>query len=80
MWRTRILDTGHLSSWDGDWYYHFREGGYEDIEWVEIKVTSSEQSEAVLAALKSLHLPGETTAAGFKIYGHLPAGQSSEYL
>jgi hypothetical protein len=79
-WRTKILDTGYVSSWDDEWFYHFKDGGYDDIEWAEIKVASPEQSVAVLIALKAIHLPGERTDAGFKIYGHLPVGKVCGYL
>ena len=25
-WRTKDLDTGYVSPWDGDWFYHFNDG------------------------------------------------------
>jgi len=80
QWRTRVMYTGYESSWDGEWFYHFRGGGYDDIEWVEIKVRSAEQSDAVLNALRPIHVPGEKTPEGFKVYGYLPDGQGCEYL
>lgn len=56
-WRNRIVDTGYESAWDGEWFYHFRDGGYSDLEWVEIKVNSPAQEEAVLAVLREIHAP-----------------------
>lgn len=69
-WRTRDLESGYESPWDGEWFYHFRTGGYEAIEWVEIKVDSPEQEHAVLNALRSIHVPGNRTEVGFKVYGY----------
>lgn len=80
QWRTRATGSGHLSGWDGEWFYHFREGGYETIEWVEIKVTSPEQRAGVLAALQLIHVPGEETPQGFQVFGHVPDGVAVAYV
>lgn len=37
QWRTQSLKNGYISNWDSEWFYHFSEGGFDDIEWVEIK-------------------------------------------
>jgi hypothetical protein len=79
-WRTRIVGSGFESSWDSEWFYHFREGGYDDIEWVEICAATAEQASMVLAVLRAIHLPGIETDAGFKVFGHLPEGVGCEYL
>jgi hypothetical protein len=79
-WRTRDLDTGYLSAWDGDWYYHFRVGGYRAIEWVEIAVGSEEQRRAVLGVLIRVHVPGEETVGGFRVYGYVEAGAAVTYI
>lgn len=31
-WRTLDVESGYLSVWDRDWYYHFRNGGYKFIQ------------------------------------------------
>lgn len=31
-WRTKYSDSNFVSPWNGEWYYHFHEGGYTDIE------------------------------------------------
>ncbi|WP_205200289.1 DUF6678 family protein [Burkholderia sp. Cy-637] len=80
QWRNKIVGTGYVSPWDGEWFHHFRNGGYADLEWVEIKVNSLSQEQAVLAALKAIHLPGHRTDVGFKIYGHLKPGQFIDYV
>jgi hypothetical protein len=79
-WRTRDIETGYVPEWDGEWFYHFRDGGYDCIEWVEIRVTSAEQDRAVLAALKAIHVPGERTEDGFRVFGYVEPRKSVEYL
>lgn len=29
------MDNDYVSDWDMEWHYHFTEGGFKDIEWVE---------------------------------------------
>ena len=78
-WRTEDL-SGYVSSLDGDWFYHFREGGYASIEWVEIMVTTPEQGAAVEAALRRVHVPGYRFENGFRVYGYAAEGQAMDYL
>ena len=79
-WRTKDL-SGYLSSWEGEWFYHFREGGYASIEWVEIEILSIEQDAAVLAApSRQIHLPGHRIEHGFRIYGYAQEGVAIDYV
>lgn len=80
VWRTRCVTNGYVSNWDGEWFYHFSEGGFEDIEWVEIKSDNETQSKAVLLALKEIHVPGIKTEWGFKVYGYVGEGKPIDYL
>jgi hypothetical protein len=77
-WRAKDTETGHVTEWDSEWFYHFSEGGYESIEWVEIKVTSPEQDLAVAAALKAIHVPGHRIECGFKVFGYAPSAAALE--
>jgi hypothetical protein len=79
-WRIRDVGTGHESAWDGDWYYHFRVGGYRSIEWVEIEATSPEELAALQAILARIHVPGTRSEFGFKIFGHIRPGLSVDYV
>lgn len=79
QWRTKDL-SGYISQWDGDWFYHFRDGGYNTIEWVEIQVLSPEQETAVVALLQEIHLPGHRIAQGFRIYGYSRNGNLIDYV
>lgn len=79
-WRTRDIENGYISPWDGEWFYHFRTGGYKTIEWVEIQILSEEQDEAVLNILKQINVPGERTENGFKVYGYQPENKTINYI
>lgn len=79
-WRTLDVENGHLSEWDQDWVYHFRSGGYASTQWVEIAVESDEQRAAVLAELIRIHVPGETTASGYRVFGYAEPGQAVDYI
>ena len=65
---------------DREWFYHFREGGYEDNEAVDILVDSLEQREEVRAALRKIHVPGEEIANGFRVLGYLREGDAADYI
>jgi hypothetical protein len=78
-WRTKDL-SGHISPWDGEWFYHFRDGGYESIEWAEIEVLSPTHNSDILKLLREIHLPGHRIDRGFRIYGHLLDGEAIEYI
>jgi hypothetical protein len=79
LWRTLDV-SGYVSSWDGEWFYHFREGGYSSIEWVEIQVESADQDAAVSELLKQIHVPGHRIEKGFRIYGYARDGHTVNYI
>lgn len=69
-WRMRDVESGYECPWDGECFYHFRCGGYKMIEWVEIRIDSPEQEQAVHSALKAVHVPARRSESGFKVYGY----------
>ena len=79
-WRIRNRETGFVSPWDGEWFYHFREGGYATIEWLEIATVSEAQRAAVLGELRAIHVPGEAIRSAFRVYGYVLPGFPVEYL
>lgn len=79
-WRTLDVENQHLSEWDGEWFHHFTNGGYRFIQWVEIACESHEQSRAVLAELMKVHVPGECTESGFRVFGFAELGTDVDYL
>jgi hypothetical protein len=77
--RTKDI-VGHVSPWDREWYYHFREGDYRSIQWVDIRVTTTEQDAAVEAALRRIHVPGHRVEHGFRVYGYAGQGMEVKYI
>jgi hypothetical protein len=67
----RIKDLGQDEPWrwDGEWYYHFNWGGYESIEWCDIRATSDAQRRVVHELLRTIHVPGIETPEGFRLLG-----------
>jgi len=80
QWRTKDVESGYISAWDGEWYYHFKNGGYKFIEWLEIKILSAEQDAAVIRELKAIHVPGCRTVHGFKVVGYTRQEDTIEYI
>jgi len=78
-WRARDL-SGYVTDWDGEWYYHFQDGGYASIEWVEIQVLSAEQDAAVHALLREIHVPGHRIENGFRVYGYSNDGATIDFI
>jgi hypothetical protein len=79
-WRTKDLIRGYVSSWDGEWFYHFRDGGYSTIEWVEIWVSTPDQDAAVETVLRQIHVPGHRVEHGFRVYGYTRDGEAVDYI
>lgn len=80
QWSTIDRDTGYRNDPDGDWFYHFRIGRYETILYVDIATPSVQQREAVRIALTAIHVPGEETDGGFRVYGYVAEGQAVGYI
>ena len=79
-WRTKRINNRYISSWDSEWYYHFSEGGFKDIEWVELQINNEEQNNKVLSKLKTIHLPGIKTKLGYKVFGYVEKGSCVDYI
>jgi len=81
-WRTRDIETGYESDWDRDWFYHFQgpRDSFRNIEWLEIAVDTEDQRTAILDALANVHVPGEVTGVGIRIFGYIPEGIAVSYL
>lgn len=78
-WRTKDIKNGYISIWDNEWYYHFKSGGYETIEWLEILTPNTILKEAVLNELKNIHVPGKIQNDSIMIYGY-SNDSSMDYL
>ncbi|WP_343683443.1 DUF6678 family protein [Asticcacaulis sp.] len=78
-WST-LATNGYNYGPDREWFYHFREGGYKDIVHVDIHIETLEQRELVRSILRKVHVPGAETPNGFRVFGYLQDGQSSDYI
>ncbi|WP_112664075.1 DUF6678 family protein [Microvirga flavescens] len=78
-WSTLSVE-GYQSPPDREWYYHFRHGGYASILHVDILVEDAIQREKVRSALQKVHVPGEETPEGFRVFGYLRDDQATYYL
>jgi len=79
-WSTVERDVGYRYGPDSDWFYHFRLGPYETILYVDIATPSTPLREAVRLALTAIHVPGEETDGGFRVYGYAAEGQAVGYI
>ena len=84
MWRTKDVETGYMSDWDGDWFYHFKINGdktsFKTIEWLEIKCENEEIKKELVNVLQEIHVPGEILSGSIKIYGHVKTGTYIDYI
>jgi hypothetical protein len=78
--RVREIGADLPGPWDGEWYYHFRQGGYRSIEQVELRLRDSAHRGAITAAIERIGLPGTCTDAGFVVYGYAAPGTPVEYI
>ncbi len=74
---TEDFYSGHP---EAEWFHHFRGNGYEDIRYVDIFADNPLHREQIGRALKKIHVPGEETDGGFRVYGYALPGQVLDYL
>lgn len=75
-----LSTSGYRSKPDREWFYHFKDGGYESILHLDIQVETSAQRELVRSALKKVHVPGEETPYGFRVFGYPADGQAVDFI
>ncbi|MDX3967260.1 MAG: hypothetical protein QHD01_11745 [Bradyrhizobium sp.] len=78
--RCKNLETGGLSQWDGEWFYHWTNSGRDWMVWAELSTETTHQRELVRAILKRIRFAGEETAAGFRLYGYVCNGEAAGYI
>ncbi|MBW8640394.1 hypothetical protein K1W69_24595 [Hoeflea sp. WL0058] len=78
-WKS-LATNGYNYGPDCDWLEHFREGGYDHIVHVDILIETTDQRDLVRSALRKIHVPGEETPEGFRVFGYLRDGQSADYI
>ena len=78
-WRTLDLN-GYKCPWDSEWYYHFVSGGFKNIEYIEIKVSTQEMRDRVREELVKIHVPGRETKDGFIVFGYTHGSEEVDYI
>lgn len=79
LWRTKDIKTSYISDWDGDWFYHFK-NNYKNIEWLEMKVKSLEETNQLISILRTINIPGQAKGNVIKVYGYVQNNNSVDYL
>jgi hypothetical protein len=79
QWSTHSL-TGYTSPTQREWYCHFRDGGYDDIVYVDIMADTAVHMEGIAMALREIHVPADKIEGGFRVYGYSIPGQFVSYL
>lgn len=79
FWRIMYLN-GYESGVDGEWFYHFSEGDYLDIKYLDVLTNSVEQHATVGTILRAIHLPGMETSTGYRILGYEDSVSNIDYL
>ena len=79
-WRTCDVQSGYVSDWDGEWFYHFRNSGYESILWVELLIESAEDREAIFSELVRIGLPGYEKGGNIFVVGYVQSGRTVDYF
>ena len=75
LWCCKDIN-GYYSGGDREWLYHFSSGGYASILYADITADDPAHREAIRAALKAIHLPGEEIESGFRVFGYCQKGQT----
>lgn len=78
-WKITCLN-GYESTADSEWFYHFSEGGYLDIQHLDILTNSVAQHAMVGTILRAIHLPGIEFKSGYRILGYADAVSNVDYL
>ncbi|SMQ80660.1 hypothetical protein SAMN05444673_3969 [Bacillus sp. OV166] len=81
LWRTKDIEKGYISLWDGEWFHHFKlDGDYKTIEWLEISFDNEEIKNQLLKILQEIRVPGEILSNSIKVYGYAKIGTFVDYL
>jgi hypothetical protein len=80
FYRIMNVEYGDLTDWDAEWFYHFNLPNYAFIEWLELKPRDASLRDVLHEAVKRVHLPGEETPDGFRIFGYARGGRPLDYI
>jgi len=70
-WRSVVL-SGFESNYHVEWYYHFRNGGYEDLCHIDVKSPNDVTDASVRSAIRKLHLAASRVEpCVWRIFGYV---------
>ena len=69
-WRTKDIESGYLSPWDGTWtHFGCEPRNWDCIDYLQILLTP-ENRDLVMETLKRIHVPGEVKDDIVTVYGY----------
>ena len=70
MWRTKDIESGYISDWDGTWTHFGNElRNWDKIDYLQIRLTPGNR-EFVLRCLKQIHVPGIVEEDIVTVFGY----------
>lgn len=72
--RSRCIENGYVSPWDGEWFHHFSAGGWADLEWIELRGEAMRDPE-VFGKIVSIQFVGAFSGNNLRLYGYVKAGE-----
>ncbi|WP_152610544.1 DUF6678 family protein [Leisingera sp. ANG-DT] len=77
--RSRCIASGNVSGWEREWFYHFCDGGFADLEWVELRGSCLADAE-FQKRLAQIGLAGKAEGNAVLIFGFVTCGETAEKL
>jgi hypothetical protein len=69
-WRTKDIENGYISNWDGTWtHFGCKPREWDKIDYLQIELTK-DNSDLVFDVLRKIHVPGEEHDGIISIYGY----------
>ena len=78
--RCMNVETGRFGPWDAEWFYHWMQGGWDWMEWVDLQVRTPQHRDIIRSIIRHIRFAGEETTEGFRLYGYVRAGQVVDYI
>ena len=76
-WRTKDLENGFISEWDGTWtHFGCEPKDWAHIDYLQIELTRQNR-DFVLQEIKRIHVPGTSSKEIVTIYGYR---QDADYI
>lgn len=77
--RSKYIPNGHISNWDCEWFYHFRDGGFEGLEWIELRGRIL-QHKPFQNQIEEIGFVGRKERSTLQLFGYLRREELAEKL